>query len=205
MKVISQWLIFLSSSHVLLCSHDCKEADYLGTELPEVLAEQGSGRKTSKNDQALRCGPCQPLQPHLPSAWHLLCHSRCPKGPVGLLPPLPHNTIILSPTSWPLLILISLPWIPSSYSPTLPPTPNSCVHLMTQFRCHLFWGAFLYSSKAGRCTSIWCCHVSPGHHISTFHYAVSSSRIKVVTYSPLCHHINGSLGKERRDGERGFP
>ena len=35
-------------------------------------------------------------------------------------------------------------------------------------------------------------------HISAFHYAMSFSGAKTVTYSSLSHHINGSLEKEKK-------
>ena len=40
-------------------------------------------------------------------------------------------------------------------------------------------------------------------HISAFHYAMSFSGAKTVTYSSLSHHINGSLEKEKKKRERG--
>lgn len=41
-------------------------------------------------------------------------------------------------------------------------------------------------------------------HISAFHYAMSFSGAKTVTYLSLSHHINGSLEKKKKKkGERG--
>ena len=39
-------------------------------------------------------------------------------------------------------------------------------------------------------------------HISAFHYAMSFSGAKTVTYSSLSHHINGSLEKEKKKKKR---
>lgn len=80
----------IRSSIVLLGSHDLKEANSLvRTQLPEVLAQKSSGRRTSKHDQSWWWSPCQPLQPHLINCLPPTFPFHCSKRTCFPLPPIP--------------------------------------------------------------------------------------------------------------------